>query len=239
MASPGFRGFGEYASAGQVNPWLQLNWATAQSINTVTLFDRANGSDNINGGTLTFSDGSTVAVTGIPTDGSAKVVTFPTKLTTSVRFQAAGGTGPNNGLAEIEASYTPPPNLARQATASASSVFDGRYVAAYATDGPIGDPGAGDWASLGEIHPWFQLNWASAVTINSIALYDRPNLGDNATSGTLTFSDGSTLAVTGIPTDGAAKVITFPEKTVTSVKFDATGGIGSNVGLAEVQVFRQ
>ena len=95
----------------------------------------------------------------------------------------------------------------------------------------------GEWAAAGESNPWIQLTWGSSQTINKLVLYDRANSGDNANSGTLTFSDNSTLTVTGIPADGTAKEITFPDKNVTWVKFQVTGGMGTNVGLSEVQVF--
>ena len=65
------------------------------------LYDRTSG-DDANGGTLTFSDGSTVDVSGIPGNGDAKTVTFAMRTFDSVRFQVNGGTGPNVGLLEFE-----------------------------------------------------------------------------------------------------------------------------------------
>jgi len=72
----------------------------------LVLYDRP-GIDDVHGGTLTFSDGSTVTVTGVPTDGSAKTIRFPMRTFDSVRFQVEGGTGPNEGLSELEVYAVP------------------------------------------------------------------------------------------------------------------------------------
>jgi Fibronectin type III domain len=56
---------------------------------------------------LTFSDGSSVEVTDIPTGGAAKLVRFDLRTFDWVRFQAEGGTGPNNGLSELEVYAVP------------------------------------------------------------------------------------------------------------------------------------
>ncbi|HVK22740.1 MAG TPA: glycoside hydrolase domain-containing protein [Actinokineospora sp.] len=84
-------------------PWIKLTWRTARRISKVVLSDRRDSTANVNSGVLTFSDGTTVNVTSIPTDGTNRVVTFTSRLVTSVRFDATGGTGTNVGLNEIEA----------------------------------------------------------------------------------------------------------------------------------------
>ncbi|WHY78448.1 family 20 glycosylhydrolase [Neobacillus sp. WH10] len=121
-------------------------------------------------------------------------------------------------------------NLAPSATITASSEFNSNYAASKVADG------TGEWASKGEQNPWIQLNWTDSQTINEITFYDRPNLADWAPGGTLTFSDGSSLEVSGIPNNGSAFTVTFPRKTVTWVKFQVSGGSGPNVGLSEIEV---
>ena len=121
-------------------------------------------------------------------------------------------------------------NIAPDATASVSSQFDDNYV----PENAVYD-GFGDWASRGEMNPWIQLTWDSPKTIHKIVLRDRPNLTDNTNTGTLSFSDGSSIAVTGIPADGTPKEVAFDNKTVTWVKFQVTGGVGLNVGLARIE----
>jgi hypothetical protein len=94
-------GSGEWTSNGEANPWIQLNWSSGQTINNIFLYDRPNTSDWSQGGTLTFSDGSSVSVTEIPNNGTAKEVSFPDKNVTWVRFQVTGSSG-NNGLSEFQ-----------------------------------------------------------------------------------------------------------------------------------------
>ena len=77
------------------------------------------------------------------------------------------------------------------------------------------------------------------MTIDQIVLYDRPNLNDQVTAGTLTFSDGSSLATGTLANDGSATPLTFSARTVTSVTLTVTAvsATTQNVGLAEMQVY--
>ncbi|WP_169580969.1 MULTISPECIES: discoidin domain-containing protein [Microbacterium] len=236
----GANGTGEWAALNQTNPWLKLEWPSSRKIEGVVLYDRVNGSDNVNGGTLSFSDGTSIEVSGIDGAGAPREVAFPEKTVTWVTFQVAGGTGVNNGLSEMRVygeHVAPPTNVAPSATVTASSQFNATYVPAKATDGIIGQNITGEWASLGQVNPWIQLDWSSSQAVDRVVLFDRVNATDDINGGTLTFSDGTSVAVTGIDPAGAAKVVTFPEKTVTWVRFQAAGGTGSNNGLSEIQVF--
>lgn len=233
---------GEWASQSELNPWIRFSWPSSQTINKIVLYDRSNLTDNANGGTLSFSDGSTINVTGIPADGTAKIIAFAAKNVTWAKFQVSGGAGINVGFSEIQifvSNYPQPagPNIASQSTASASSQYSSLYAASKVTDGIVGVWDTGEWASNGEQNPWIQLIWSTSQTINQIILYDRNNPTDNANGGTLSFSDGSTIDVAGIPSDGSAKSVTFSNKAVTWVKFQVSGGRGLNVGLSEMQVF--
>lgn len=324
---------GEWASAGEQNPWVQLDWSRSIETDSITLYDRSIPED-ANAGTLTFSDGSTIDVEGIPAGGGAKTVNFPMKSIDWVRFQVTAGTGPNVGLSEFEVQAVPsvpgapvnvasatgdspterliswqPPkfdggapltgytittyrdgaklsektvnegaesllvggvdgegdyeftvaarnllgqgpesapavdrsllreNAARWSgvTATASSEYSADYSARKVYDG-ITRVVTGDWASKGELNPWVQLSWDEPVTADEITVFDRANLVDNANAGTLTFSDGTTVDVSGLPQDGTGKNVTFDLKTFEWVRFQVDGGIGSNVGLSEIQV---
>ena len=95
----------EWATVGGgAGSWLKLTWTSSQTINDVVLYDRPNTNDQVTGGTLTFSDGSTVTVPALNNNGAATTVTFPTKTTTSVLFTvtSVSSTTQNVGLAEIE-----------------------------------------------------------------------------------------------------------------------------------------
>nr|WP_244999149.1 LamG-like jellyroll fold domain-containing protein [Paenibacillus aceris] len=122
------------------------------------------------------------------------------------------------------------------ATATASSNFNNNYTPNKVIDGiKGGQPGVGEWASNGEQNPWIQVNWPTNQTINKITFYDRANSSDWAQGGTLTFSDGSTLTVSGIPNDGSGYSVYFPARKVTWVKFQISGNSGGNNGLSEME----
>ena len=93
---------GEWASNGELDPWIQLSWPASMNINKVILLDRPNLTDAVNRGVLYFSDGSNIPVSFVANDGSPAEVTFPTKQVTWVKFQVTGGSGLNVGLSEFK-----------------------------------------------------------------------------------------------------------------------------------------
>jgi hypothetical protein len=97
-----------------------------------------------------------------------------------------------------------------------------------------------EWATVGQkAGAWLNLQWSSPQTLGSITLFDRPNTNDQITGGTISFSDGSTLTVPSLPNDGSAFTLTFPAKTVTSLRLTTTSASSTtlNIGLAEIQTF--
>lgn len=90
---------------GHVGSWVQLTWASPVTLSKVVLYDRPNTADQITGGNLTFSDGSTVTVPTLNNDGSATTISFNGRTVTSVRLNitAVSGSTANIGLAELEA----------------------------------------------------------------------------------------------------------------------------------------
>ena len=248
---------------GRTGSWIDLRWDPAQTVDRVVLFDRPNLSENITSGTITFSDGSIVSVGALANDGSATTVSFDARSATRARFTVTGvsTTTGNVGLAEFQvwsvgapvvasASPTiptilPPPstqNLALSATASASSETPGQ-TAAKAIDGvATGYPTeySKEWATLGgKSGSWIELRWTSPQAVDGVSLFDRPNLADNVTSGTLTFSDGSMQNVGALNNDGSSTPVSFAARSVTSVRFTVTGVSAgtTNAGLAEFQVW--
>jgi len=95
-------GRGEWGSKGEANPWIRLEWEDKTAVRRIVLYDRSNPADHLRQGTLTFSDGSSLDVTEIPNDGSAKVVEFPVKSVQWIKFQGTGNQPGNNGLSEFE-----------------------------------------------------------------------------------------------------------------------------------------
>jgi LmbE family N-acetylglucosaminyl deacetylase len=100
----------EWATVGGgAGSWLKLTWSTPQTISEILLYDRPNSADQITEGTLEFSDGGTVSLCNpdcaLSNDGTAKVVSFPPRTTTSIQL-TIGIVSPstiNIGLTEIEA----------------------------------------------------------------------------------------------------------------------------------------
>jgi hypothetical protein len=136
-------------------------------------------------------------------------------------------------------------NVARTgatATASSQNTADGQ-TAAKAIDGsPLGYPAdySREWVTARQgAGAWIQLTWSSAVTLERVVLYDRPNLSDQVTSGTLTFSNGSSVPVGALNNDGSAVTVSFSSRSVTWVRLtvDSVRAGTSNVGLAEFEAW--
>jgi LmbE family N-acetylglucosaminyl deacetylase len=135
------------------------------------------------------------------------------------------------------------PNLATIATVTVSSETPAyQQLGIKAVDGIVdGSPTPGDytkeWATNGQLAgAWIKLTWTLPVTTSQVVLYDRPNLTDNITSGTLSFSDGSTVPVGALPNNGSPLAVSFTSKTVTSMTFTVNTAAGQNIGFAEIAV---
>ena len=135
-------------------------------------------------------------------------------------------------------------NIAPQAHATVSDALSEQYGAQGLNDGVIRYDGRGEWAcqgavaSWGVMHmPWAQLEWDEEVTIERVVLYDRVSPEEHLAGGTLRFSDGSEVSVTGIPNDGGPRSVTFTPRKVKWMRFEATDGAGRNIGLSEIEVF--
>ncbi len=93
-----------------------------------------------------------------------------------------------------------------------------------------------EWKSLDDTGAWIQLDWAAPVRIGQINLYDRIDPNDNVLAGTLSFSDGSSVAVGALPTIGKPLQVLVAPRTVTWVRFTLDQVTGSTPGLAEIEV---
>lgn len=97
-----------------------------------------------------------------------------------------------------------------------------------------------EWVTAGETAgSWIQYNFNPTRTINSVTLSDRPVLTDQVTGGNLVFSDGSSVAVPALPNNGSGLTVSFPARTVSSVRFNITSVSASttNAGLAEFEAY--
>lgn len=123
-------------------------------------------------------------------------------------------------------------NIAGNGTATASSSFNASFLPAKATDGST----TTDWASLNQTNPWIQIDWALSKKVSQIKIADRIGQSARCNAGILSFSDGSSINVTGILNNGTFSNVEFPVKTITWVRFTVNAGTGTNVGLSEFQV---
>ena len=137
-----------------------------------------------------------------------------------------------------------PVNVALGSAATASSESSSTLqLAAKAVDGIAnGYPGdyAREWATIGGGNgSWIETNWGTLQSISRVVLYDRPNLADQITQATITFSDGTTITTGPLNNDGSPTTITFPARTATKLRLTvtATSPTTTNVGLAELQAW--
>ena len=127
--------------------------------------------------------------------------------------------------------------ITAQVTASSENISQGRMRA---VDGLVdGAPhdAAREWVSANQLAgAWIQFDWPAAVSVSQVNLYDRPHGGENVLAGTLSFSDGTSIAVGALPADGKLLPVTFAPKTVSWVRFTVTQAQGTAAGLSEIQV---
>ncbi len=125
--------------------------------------------------------------------------------------------------------------LSSLARVSASTDYpEGEGAAAHAVDG-YADL-AHEWKSQELGGAWIQLDWSKPVRTAQVNLYDRLDPNDNVRAGTLTFSDGSRVAVGSLPPGGKPLPVTFSPRVVSWVRFTIDAAVGHNAGLAELEV---
>ncbi len=235
-----------YGSTGGTSQPPVANAGSAQtvSVSSTVLLD-GSGSSDPNNSSLTYKWTQTAGPTVTLSSSTAVQPSFtaPTSPTT-LTFQLVVNNGLTNSSPATVTITVNSPNLALSATATASSQNTStNQTANKAIDGVIdGYPGdyTKEWATLGGgAGSWLKLTWTTPQTISRIVLYDRPNLNDQITGGTLQFSDGSNVSVGALNNDGSAVTFNFTAKTVTSVQLTITSVSTStqNVGLAEIQAY--
>jgi chitodextrinase len=94
----------EWATVGEkAGAWIRLAWGSAQTVDRVVLYDRPNLDDQVLGGILRFSDGSSIAVGALTNGGVPVELRFDPRNVTSVTFTvtASSASTLDVGLAEI------------------------------------------------------------------------------------------------------------------------------------------
>ena len=93
----------EWASAGELNPWIKFEYASDVWIGKIILCDRSNTTDYSKIVTITFSDGSSIVTPELDDYGDPYTVEFDPKNVTWVQFDVteAGEISLNNGLGRV------------------------------------------------------------------------------------------------------------------------------------------
>jgi LmbE family N-acetylglucosaminyl deacetylase len=244
----GLAEFEVYAPSGfsnaspQVTAGPTANPSAITDVQTSSISVTANDPD---GDPLTYvwtTNGGSVTGTGATATFTPPRITSNTTFTVTVTI----GDGRGGSVSRtVDVAVTPSSTSANRAlasTATASTENSGRgQSASKAIDGMVSgypvDPTL-EWASVGQLSgAWIQLTWTSSQSITRVVLHDRINTEDQVLGGTLTFSDGSSIAVGNLANDGAAVQFDFAAKNVTWVRFTVTSARGSNIGLAEFEVY--
>ena len=192
------------------------------------------------GGTAVVLSSTTVAKPTFTAPATAGALTFSLVVNDGTVNSAAATT-----TVTVVAAPTSGTNLALTSTVTASTqnTSTAQTAVKVIDNNTTGYPAADyshEWATLGQgAGAWVKLTWTGAQTIGKIVLYDRPNTTDQITAGTLTFSNGTTVAVGPLNNDGTATTITFTPRSVTSVQLTVTAVKSgtANAGLAEFQAY--
>jgi len=203
--------------------------------------------------TASDADGDSLSYAWSATGGSLSgtgpsVVYTPPVLPSDSSFSVSvtvtdGHGGSATGNVSINVTPHTVPDFALGATVTVSSENTSTdQLGIKAVDGVIAgypDDPTKEWATVGELAgAWITLTWGGQNrTVSSVVLYDRPNLTDHVLSGTLLFSDGSSIAVGALPNDGTGLSVIFSSRTVTWVTFRVDSAVGTDIGLAEIEVY--
>jgi hypothetical protein len=142
---------------------------------------------------------------------------------------------PNPAPSEPAGNHEAVQNIAPLATVSVSSVEEAPGQSIGVADGVVDTK---EWVTREEMNgAWIKLSWDRPVLVTEIALYDRPDRSTNVLGGTLSFDDGSSVAVPALPPAGTPWRLSFPPKTVHWVMFRIDRAEGRNTGLEEMMVF--
>jgi hypothetical protein len=156
--------------------------------------------------------------------------------TTNATLEFAAATANSLPSADVALLAVATSNIAYGPFQSPGAAIDG-VVSGY--DGNGGNYKK-EWASSGGLAgTTLLLTWTQNFSINSVVLFDRPNLNDQITGGTILFSDGTLVQVPSLVNNGAATNVTFPTVSASTLLFTVTSvsSTTGSVGLAEIQVF--
>ncbi|WP_242201999.1 GH92 family glycosyl hydrolase [Aestuariivivens insulae] len=131
--------------------------------------------------------------------------------------------------------FAGPLSIASSATVTSSSDQSNKFHHNNINDGIMSVHGKGNWMAADK-NGWIKLSWDKKQSVDKIVIYNYPTEMGRVLSGTLEFSDGSSIKVN-MPMDGTAHAISFKSKDTKFVRFVVGDSIGSRAGLSEIEVF--
>lgn len=238
--TPAWRSDGETVGA-----WVQLTWAEPRTVDRVRLDGVTEAEWRPTSAVLTFDDGSALLLTPDP-DGDA-VVSFPPRPVSWARLTVAEAGGQSDAVAlaalSVDESGTSPhrrgdPLGAPVPTASStqqtptSSLVDG--------DLPTGETGREWRAAPDDADPWVQLTWADPWELASVQVVGPSAPQEDPVTaplhGTLRFSDGSSVVVSGVAGgDAGPTTVAFAPRMASWVRLELQAATpGTSPALREV-----
>jgi chitodextrinase len=240
----------EWASRGEMTPWIRFHLDRSQPINKVVLYDRSNPVDHIRDAWLFLNNGGnrvrSIHLGMFPYGGSAKEVVFDETEADEILLVVTDGVGLNIGLSEFKAYYdvnaiNDLDNLALGCSVEAVNYYDESYIPELAVDGRFGVWDSYEWASCGEMTPWIRFYLNSPQLINKVVLYDRSNPVDHIRDAWLHFNNGGyrvrSIHLGMFPYGGSAKEVVFDETEADEIELVVTDGEGLNIGLSELKAY--
>ncbi len=201
---------------GGAGSWLKLTWTSPQTANQIILYDRPNTNDQITGGNIQFSDGSSITISALNNNGSATTFTFAAKTFTSLQLNitSVSASTENVGLSEIQV-YNTSGGGSQAPVANAGSSQSVQVGATVTLDGSgSSDPGGNTLTYL-----WSQTA-GPTVTLSSTTAV-KPTFTAPASATTLTFQ----LVVNNGQTSSSPATVTI---TVTAASQPPVANAGSN-----------
>lgn len=235
--------------------WLQLDFASDITAGSIHIYQRGN-SETIVSATLDFSNGTSLELSDFPefpaSQTTPKIVVLDPALTfrwVRITINEGSETAQNIGISSFEiyaSNDGTGENLALGSTVTASSYFNDNYAPERAINGirtvPRVSGGGVEWASLGDPTPYITLTWDSPITADTIHLYCRNNR-ETVLGGRIIFDGDAGTAIeygavpfeVGMP--ATPLIITFPERTFSSMTVHIDESEGNNLGFGEIEVY--
>ena len=231
--------------------WIQLEWSQMYTLHRVVLERNVLNEPGITDGFLSFGDGSFLQVK-LSTTSPTTVIPITPRLVDRVRFtvsavsqgardvsvaEFAVSDEPDDG--DVVSDATPDGNIAPRALATQ----DGKSGASDPRALQDGSPATtGDaWSVSQPVGSWGHFAWNEPRELSSIELVGSPNFSATIRSGSITFSDGSRLAVGAVLSDpDHPTIVSFMPRVTSSLRLtvDSVNGTGP-LALAELRVYQR